>query len=674
VSRASILGAVALVAGLAIPVLAVAPAPAAAPPAPATRAANDYVGPYFGENNFPPECTRDNSPDNPANGCYRIVTGLNGLDSPQVDVLVMVPVSATAERDMRIMRQSVEMWEGGIDLLARRMGLDWLADGVDFHVTIDYVDVDGGGGEFTTSPVVDPEIVVIATNPVGGAGIGVDPVTFLDDVGFTDEDDAPCHPVPNLLDFEQWEALPGFNSHHETRSGTYVEDCGPEGGGGNVCFAVNGAIDPAPSQTEDGEVLDTLPFSLFDLVSHEFGHCLTLGHVGDGGETILGNGWGKVPTNDIMSYDADPPGRNKCVSTLDVEAFALRMSGFLDVDGDGDVDGADGLEPNDQVGSPDGLNPLQVQHPHDHHYASSTGAASACPQPDVGEVPGERTDWTPAQSRITEPVLTVESPAEGAAPAKGQLTVAGTVEHRRVDGQPQPTIPAPAPIPASQGPRTIEHTGSFEIEQSTFGITDQAEATDSSHAYTLDVTRADVALELAWEDALPMPPSSDLDLFVTGAADAGGAGATDANPERVVLSGVEGHLDIRVRPTFVNTVTSYTLRITVTPLDGADGGLGAPDEDADGLPDDADACPSHPSIGVDGCTPLRATTVTVFVDGVPAGRAEVRAEYGADRFAVPVELAPGAHDLRIEWTDGTMVLASRSVHVESPGRSKRPRK
>ena len=33
---------------------------------------------------------------------------MNGLDSPEVDVLIMVPASPAAERDMRIMRQSIE--------------------------------------------------------------------------------------------------------------------------------------------------------------------------------------------------------------------------------------------------------------------------------------------------------------------------------------------------------------------------------------------------------------------------------------------------------------------------------------------------------------------------------------------------------------------------------------
>jgi len=108
--------------------------------------AEDYRGPYFGENNLPPGCSRSAAADDPTNICHRMRTGLNALDSPQVDVVVMVPVSPTAERDMRIMRQSVEMWEAGIDHLAEEMNLDWLAEGVDFHVSIHYIDPTGANG------------------------------------------------------------------------------------------------------------------------------------------------------------------------------------------------------------------------------------------------------------------------------------------------------------------------------------------------------------------------------------------------------------------------------------------------------------------------------------------------------------------------------------------------
>ena len=294
--------------------------------------ADDYVGPYFGDGNLPPGCIKDMSRDNPANVCYHGKLGLNALDSPQIDVAVLVPVSPTAERDMRIMRQAVESWEGGIEYLSGEMGLDWLQEGVDFHITVDTIDLTGdNGGEFTTYPLYDPEIVVIATNPVGGIGIGVDPTYLTSELGIFDENGVPCTNVENPFDVEAWEALPGFDSHHDTRGGTYVEDCG--GAGGNVCFSVNGAIDPVPGVTDT--------FSLYDLVLHETGHCLTLGHVGDGAE----GEWGPVPTTDIMAYSADPPGLNKCVSTLNVEAFAVRMSHYLDVDGSGAVTEADQLVP-----------------------------------------------------------------------------------------------------------------------------------------------------------------------------------------------------------------------------------------------------------------------------------------------------------------------------------------
>ncbi len=383
--------------------------------------ADDYVGPYYGDGNLPPGCIKDMSRDNPDNICYHGKLGLNALDSPQIDVAVLVPASPTAERDMRIMRQAVESWEGGIEYLSGEMGLDWLQAGVDFHVTVDAIDLTGeNGGELTTYPLYDPEIVVIATNPVGGIGIGVDPTYLTSELGIFDENGAPCHNVENPFDVEAWEAIPGFDSHHDSRGGTYVEDCG--GAGGNVCFSVNGAVDPVPGVTDT--------FSLYDLVLHETGHCLTLGHVGDGAE----GAWGPVPTTDIMAYSADPPGLNKCVSTLNVEAFAVRMSRYLDVDGSGAVTDADALVPNDAAG--DGANPFQVQHPDDHLYASSTGSVWDCPQPDLGLTPGTPTDWTPEPVATDEPVLQVSSPAHGAEAADGGFRVAGTVERRPLDAPP----------------------------------------------------------------------------------------------------------------------------------------------------------------------------------------------------------------------------------------------
>jgi hypothetical protein len=378
---------------LVLPIVGLGTAQAAAPaPAPKKKAS----APHFGKGNIPALCKAemvDKLADDEENPdfwlrntetpvCHHMRTDMNGLDSPQIDVAIMVPLSPGAERDMRIMRQSIEMWEGGIETIAKKLKLNWLAEGVDFHVSVDYFDPTGKGGEFTTYPIVDPEIVVVATNPVGGIGIGIDPVDFTNDVFGVGGGQGLCHGIPNAADMDAWEGLPGFDSHHEAREGVYNEDCG--GSGGNICFAVNGAIDPTPGE---GPMEDF--FSLFDLVSHEVGHCLSVGHVGDGAE----GSWGGLAPNDIMAYHSDPPGLNKCVSSLDVEAFATRMSRHLDVNRDGKVNDKDHLLSNDQVG--DGRSPFQVQRPEDHFYASKSGKPTDCPQPDLGLVPGERTDWTP---------------------------------------------------------------------------------------------------------------------------------------------------------------------------------------------------------------------------------------------------------------------------------------
>lgn len=362
--------------------------------------AQTYSGPYFGDGNLPPGCIRSMSPDNPENQCFHMRTGLNALDSPKVDVLILVPISPFAERDLRILRQAIEMWEGGIDYLAGEMGMSWLTE-VDFRITVDAV------GNLDTYPVLDPEVVVIASNPVGGIGIGIDPTQFLNELEIYDSDGVPCHGITNPFDFGTWQTMPGFDSHHSKDEGVYVEDCG--GAGGNVCFAVNGAIDPVPGTTDF--------FGIFDLVTHEVGHCLTIGHVGDGAE----GSWGVVPTNDIMSYSEDPPGRTKCVSTLDVEGFALRMSRYLDRNGDGVVDGADHLVANDVAG--DGRNPFQVQSPSDHLYATATGSPLDCPQPDVGLVPGPPVDWTPTPVVSSRPQLKLRT----AALRGDRLKLAGTV-------------------------------------------------------------------------------------------------------------------------------------------------------------------------------------------------------------------------------------------------------
>ncbi|MBW3583390.1 MAG: hypothetical protein KY455_09860, partial [Euryarchaeota archaeon] len=280
--------------------------------------------------------------------CYHMRTGLNNLDTTDIDFLIVPPVSIYPERDLRVMRQAVEMWVHGIHALAPDMGMEWLSAGVDFEIFID-------DDNLSTDPLWDPEIVVVATNPVGGLGIGIDPIDAL--FGGA----GPCHGQPNpLAGMDDWKGLDGFDSHHDGRSGTYSTECE---GGGSVCFAVNGAIDPAPGFVAS--------FGLYDLVAHEIGHCLTIGHVGDARDHKAN----AVPFADIMAYtDQD---HDKCVSTLDVEGFALAMSRFL---------------LNTSLGANDGASAawgsFQIQHPDDHRYASPTGLAEDCEQPDADLVPG----------------------------------------------------------------------------------------------------------------------------------------------------------------------------------------------------------------------------------------------------------------------------------------------
>ncbi len=360
--------------------------------------------------NFPAGCSRSF-----ADGCYHMRGELNALDSPKVDVLLVIPASPYAEHDLRAMHQVVDMYEAGIDYVAHKEGWDWLADGTEFHVTPMVCDpVNGDCGEFSTYPVVDPEIVIFRGNPffvpVGlGAilGIGIDPLA---------PNDVPCAPmaIANPFDVQEWEALPGFHSHHDGRGGVYKEDC--PGIGGNVCFAINGGLSPLPDD-------DLFGFNVYDIVAHEFGHCLRLGHVGDPGTEFAATA---SPYSDIMSYQG--MSYRKCVSSLDVEQFAVAMSRYLDVNGDGAVTAADRFYNNDHLGDGD---PFQVQLPADHYYASSTGKAKDCPQPDLGLAPlGEPVDFMPegGDDPAGTPVIAITAPEDGATGVANPVTVAGTVD------------------------------------------------------------------------------------------------------------------------------------------------------------------------------------------------------------------------------------------------------
>lgn len=606
--------------------------------------AEQYSGPYFGDGNLPPGCIRDLSEANPDNICHHMRTGIraSALDSPQVDVLVLVPASAAAERDMRIVRQSVEMWEGGIDYLAREMGLDWLADGVDFHVTVDQVDPNGPGGEFTTYPVVDPEIVVVTANPSNGTGIGVDPVSLVSPLRLTTEDQVPCHGVSNPFDFEHWQTLSGFDSHHEGRSGTYVEDCG--GAGGNICFAVVPALDPLPPTTDDG-----LP-GLFDLASHEIGHCLTLGHVGDGND----GGWGVIPYDDIMSYDKQPPGLTKCVSTLDVEAFAVRMSRYLDVDDDGVVDAGDRLLANDQIGDGE---PFQVQHPDDHLYASGTGFPFDCPQPDLGLLPGEQTTWTPTPVDTHQAVLTLTAPGDGTLSRDGTFRVTGTVEQHSLFDDPTESVGS-HDDPDDDATHPVAEILRLDIEATSTHLDATIRLADlTPNAVPTGTTEYSVTIDgLKFDSTMnaqaAVNPFTDGNPVTTAPF---GTSSWDFEAEAVSFHIPRDRLRSRGvhAPYSVTSEASVALHtVSVSSTDRA------PDA---GVRPVAVAGPE--AAETDGAPATEH--VHVYVDGVLVAGQDVDTADGHDSFAVPVDLAKGTHELRVEWEDDGKVLATRSVTVRA---------
>src|SRR3712207_49616 len=93
-----------------------------------------YAGTHFGDGNLPAGCIVDRDPVNPDNHCYHMKVGLNALDSPKVDVDVLIPVSPAAERDMRIASQAVQMWYDSLPYLADQIDLYSLSEGFDIDV------------------------------------------------------------------------------------------------------------------------------------------------------------------------------------------------------------------------------------------------------------------------------------------------------------------------------------------------------------------------------------------------------------------------------------------------------------------------------------------------------------------------------------------------------------
>lgn len=181
-------------------------------------------------------------------------------------------------------------------------------------------------------------------------------------------------------------------------------------------------------------------------------------------------------------------------------------------------------------------------------------------------------------------------------------------------------------------PVVLERPGgnTFTVTDSTLGETGGA-----GHQFALPVPEeSTVELMLAWPDA------SDLDMYVTGAAQ--GSAATVGQPERLVLDDVQGTLKIRIDPYLVLGVPSTTYMLQATVVPDSTGGGTPVDTDGDGVTDDADACPAVLGTGSTGCKVPSDETVRVYVD---------------------------AHEITTVWTQDAEVLATdvRTVVHTAPG-------
>lgn len=178
-------------------------------------------------------------------------------DPRSLDVLVLVPDSAHAAKDRELITEAVGMWQQGIDSIADEPDLGWLRD-ARIRISAESL-ADGLDG--TTYTLRDPEIVIVAATPPGGTS---DATTAVDSLLVHAADDAVCETVADPFAYESWSGRPGFRSHHSLPEGTWIQDCGGEGG--DVCFAINATIKPSATMDD--------VFATFGLVSDEFGHCL----------------------------------------------------------------------------------------------------------------------------------------------------------------------------------------------------------------------------------------------------------------------------------------------------------------------------------------------------------------------------------------------------------------
>lgn len=193
------------------------------------------------------------------------------VDTASLDVLIVPSASPDTAGDTPILRAAAQAWAEGI----RELGHPWFAEGLQMRVYV--------LGEDTPpqSALDDPEILILAAeyNPAVLFGIGYQLPAL------------PCRGAAKEM----------YAGHSHDGAAIRAADCEA---GGYTCAAIN------------TNFLQGDAHQLHDLVTHELGHCLGGGHVGD----ALDFSAKLVPVADIMSYQHDAA-QVHCVSNLNVRTL-----------------------------------------------------------------------------------------------------------------------------------------------------------------------------------------------------------------------------------------------------------------------------------------------------------------------------------------------------------------